>query len=270
MITASIVVYKTPFIDLKQLFRSITNSQISLVFVIDNSPSNELSTFFEKIPFAIYRFGQGNVGYGAGHNIAIREAVKMKSQYHIVLNPDLIFDASIIAEMANYMNSNKVVGQLLPKVFYPDGEIQYLCKLLPTPLDLFGRRFVFLKTFIEKRNSYYEMRQSGYEKEMIVPFLSGCFMFLRTEALEKVDGFDDSFFMYCEDIDICRRIALVGYDTVFYPYVSIIHAHRKESFKNMKMLFVHIKSAIYYFNKWGWFFDKYRKERNKFASQQYI
>ena len=63
----------------------------------------------------------------------------------------------------------------MPQILYPNGEVQYLCKLLPTPLDLFGRRFIPFKAFQEKRNAWYEMHWSGYEKVMEVPSLSGCF-----------------------------------------------------------------------------------------------
>ncbi|MCR5765459.1 MAG: glycosyltransferase family 2 protein, partial [Treponema sp.] len=72
--------------------------------------------------------------------------------------------------------------------------------------------------------------------------------------------FDDRYFMYCEDFDLIRRIHRVA-KTVYYPNVTIVHDHAKESYKNKKMLMIHIKSAIKYFNKFGWIFDK---ERNFF------
>ena len=68
--------------------------------------------------------------------------------------------------------------------------------------------------------------------------------------------------MYCEDFDLIRRLHRVG-KTLFYPDVTIIHDHAKESYKNKKMLFEHIKSAIKYFNKFGWFFDKERRDMNE-------
>ena len=68
--------------------------------------------------------------------------------------------------------------------------------------------------------------------------------------------------MYCEDFDLMRRIHKFA-KTLYYPNVSIVHNHEKASYKSKKMLLIHIKSAIHYFNKWGWFFDKERKEMNK-------
>jgi GT2 family glycosyltransferase len=87
-------------------------------------------------------------------------------------------------------------------------------------------------------------------------------MFLRTEALEEVGLFDERFFMYPEDIDLTRRIHS-KYRTVFYPDVSIIHHHAKDSYESIKMLKIHIVNIIKYFNKWGWIFDKDRRVINK-------
>lgn len=86
-------------------------------------------------------------------------------------------------------------------------------------------------------------------------------MFFRVEALKDVGLFDERFFMYPEDIDITRRMH-AKYRTMFYPFVSIVHAHAAASKTNKKMLKIHILNMIKYFNKWGWLFDKERKQFN--------
>lgn len=87
-------------------------------------------------------------------------------------------------------------------------------------------------------------------------------MFLRTNILKKVGLFDEKFFMYLEDTDLTRRIHKVA-KTIYFPYVHIYHEYGKGSYKNFKLLYYHIDSAIKYFNKWGWFFDKERDFINK-------
>ncbi len=269
MITASIVTYETNVEELRRVLLCATESSIEHIYIVDNS-SNDNLRFLEKNSSKLeYIYGHGNIGYGAAHNIAIKKSIKLESKYHIVLNPDIYFEYGTIERLINYINNNYDIGLVMPKVIYPDGTLQYLCKLLPNPIDLIIRRFMPMKKYVEKWSFRFEMRGSGYDKEMMVPFLSGCFMLFRTDALVKTGGFDDRFFMYCEDIDICRRILAAGYKTYYYPAVSIIHMHRKESFKSNKMLRVHMKSAIIYFNKWGWFFDKYRAYINKKALEQY-
>jgi GT2 family glycosyltransferase len=151
----------------------------------------------------------------------------------------------------------------MPKVLYPDGRLQHLCKLLPTPLTLFTRRFLqFNPYYINRLNHLYEMHFSGYNKVMDVPFLSGCFMFLRMDALREVGLFDERIFLYTEDTDLTRRIHQ-RYRTIFFPDVTIYHHNQRGSYKNFVILLYHVFSAIKYFNKWGWFNDNEREYINQ-------
>lgn len=265
MITSSIVLFKTKLTDLKTVLRCAIESCIDLVYVIDNSPTDALKN--EVLAFdsqkIVYTFGQRNIGYGAGNNIGIEKAIAAGSKYHIVLNADIIFEPGVIRALADYMDKHSDIGQLLPKVTYPDGSLQMLCKLLPTPLDIFGRRLLPAK-MVEKRNAEYEMRFTDYEHARNCPLLSGCFMFLRTDVLREVGMFDDRFFMYFEDFDLMRRIHAVA-KTVYYPEVTIVHNHAAEHRTNKMLLKISIQSAMKYFNKWGWLFDSERRRVNREA-----
>ncbi len=270
MITASIVTYRTDVDELCTVVSCLSNSLVDKIYIVDNSPSDRLRETVNSFCGEIeYIYGHGNVGYGSAHNIAIRKSITLGAAYHIVINPDIYFDAGVVEKLSAYMEAEPKIGQLMPRVVYPNGELQYLCKLLPTPIDLIGRRFPLLKSYAKQRNYRFEMRASNYDQIMEVPFLSGCFMFLRVDALQKTGGFDDRYFMYCEDMDLCRRIGMAGYKTVYYPSVEIVHAHKKESYKSRSMLRQHIKSAVRYFNTWGWLFDSYRRRINKMIRKQY-
>lgn len=238
---------------------------VSKILLIDNSPTPTHE--FNRLP-ASYIFTGKNLGYGAGHNIALRKTIEQGIPYHLVVNPDISFDPVIIDSIVQFMNNNSEIGQIMPKVYYPNGEIQYLCKLLPTPFDLIFRRFL-PKNWTKKRTERFELRKSGYSTLLDVPYLSGCFMFLRTTAIKEIGIFDERFFMYPEDIDLTRRIHQ-KYRTVFYPEVSIIHHHAQESYTNLKMLWIHITNLVRYFNKWGWFFDKERRNVNKETLKQIV
>ncbi len=259
MLNISIVLYNHNVNQISPLVTVLKELEcVNTIFLIDNSPI--INSKFQQLPVK-YIFNNKNMGYGAGHNIAMRKTIKENIPYHLVLNPDVIFESFILNNLIGFMERNKDVGHLMPKVFYPNGDVQYLCKLLPTPFDLFVRRFLPSYWTIQSQKRF-ELRDSGYNKTIEVPYLSGCFMLLRTSVLEEVGLFDERFFMYPEDIDLTRRIHQ-KYKTIFYPYVSIIHQHTQASYKNKKMLFVHIFNLIKYFNKWGWFFDKKRKKINK-------
>ena len=266
MVTASIVLYNTTDEQLNTVISSFKPSVDRRLFLIDNSKEKkELYAQIASDDYISYIHNEKNLGYGSAHNIGIKSAILMKSDYHIVLNPDLKFDPQVIDELAKYADENPDVVYMLPKVVYPNGELQYLCKLLPTPADLIFRRFLPSVGIIKRMNDRYILKDTGYDHIMNPPCLSGCFMFMRTSALaENQLFFDERFFMYCEDFDLMRRLHRVG-KTIFYPYAVIIHAHEKESYKSKIMLYMHIRSACKYFNKYGWFHDRERHQFNQEA-----
>ena len=259
MITASLVLYHNAIQEVNTILHCALQSTIEKLYIIDNSRNDAFRILEQQSPKIRYIHSE-NVGYGSAHNIAIREAIVHGATYHVVLNPDIIFEPKVIDVLAAYMNAHPTVGQMMPKVYYPSGEIQYLCKLIPTPMDLIFKRFLPY-SLTKKRLNKFQLKFTGYNKLMDVPFLSGCFMFLRVDTLREIGLFDERFFMYGEDIDLSRRIH-ARFRTVFYPEVTIIHAHEAASYKNKKMLLIHIRNIIRYFNKWGWFFDRERKHIN--------
>jgi len=264
-LSASIVLYNTKIDELKRVIDSyFTYPGEKQLFLVDNSPSDSLKEIVKIYPNnnIYYIFNNENMGYGKAHNIAIKKSIEQNLPYHIILNPDIIIEKNTLEKLTNYMEQHPEVGNIMPKIIYPDGELQYLCKLLPSPIDLIFRRFIPIKKWKDAINRKYELHSFGYDKIMNIPNLSGCFMFLRTEALKKVGLFDENIFMYLEDIDLNRRI-FSKYKTIYYPDATVIHEHQKESYKNKKLLKVHIQSAIYYFNKYGWFFDKERTNINR-------
>lgn len=263
MVTASVVLYNTEYMLFKELLQSYAPSNGRRLYIIDNS--KERTSYCESIEDENIRyfFNGKNIGYGAAHNIGIQQAIDDKSDYHIILNPDIKFNSSIVEALISYADVHRDVVYMLPKVIYPDGTIQLLCKLLPTPFDLLMRRFLPCIGFVKRRNDRYVLSSFGYDRIINPPCLSGCFMFLRTDTLREYGlRFDERFFMYCEDFDLIRRLHRVG-KTVFYPDVQIVHRHERSSYKSWKMLAVHIKSACMYFNKYGWFIDNERRYMNR-------
>lgn len=259
-VCGSIVLYENEPEVVSRAIESFLNTDLKVfLYLIDNSPNDNLRVLANS-PNVEYIFVNKNIGFGAGHNIAIKKSV-YNSKYHLVLNPDIYFEKGALEKIFSFMETNSDVGLLMPKILYPDGSIQYLCKMLPTPLEIFLRRFLPFRKLVEKRNERYELRYTGYDKIMNVPYLSGCFMFLRSNVLQEIGAFDERFFMYFEDTDLTRRIHR-KYKTIFYPYVSIFHCYGKESYKKLRVLLIHIKNAFIYFNKYGWVFDKERKEIN--------
>lgn len=267
MLNVSIVLYRPDWQQVTDLATVILlSNHVRRIYLIDNSPT---PTSPESLDSRItYRHNPYNMGYGAAHNIAIRESIYDNVPFHLVINPDIILTPEALETMLQFIAQHPEVGSLMPKVTYPDGRLQYLCKLLPTPIDVFGRRFLPSK-WMHRRNSRYEMHASGYDRLMNIPYLSGCFMLLRTQAVQQARLFDERFFMYPEDMDLTRRIHR-DYLTVYFPHATIIHNHAQASYKSLKMLWIHMVNMCRYFNKWGWFCDQERKLFNQTAIREYL
>lgn len=208
-----------------------------------------------------YIFNGANLGYGRAHNIALRESVFYHTDFHLVMNSDIQVRAEDIDAMHAFMQTHPEVGQLMPRVLNPDGSQQYLAKRLPSPLDVFGRRFL-PGWLMSRRNRRYELRDLDLSRPHNVPYLSGCFMFLRMEAVLQARLFDERYFMYPEDIDLTRTIHR-DWLTLYYPEWTITHVHAQESYKEKHMLRIHIQNMCRYFNKWGWIFDRERRVFNR-------
>ena len=280
MVTASIVTYNHHLLDIEPVLRSLFASPVGMIWVIDHSYDimpdleEELNEFKSRVltgePILRKRVAEEgldityirheNNGYGGGHNVALKEAMKLGADFHLVVNPDIWFGPRVIPALFQYMAEHKDVGQMMPKVLYPNGDIQPLAKMLPTPLDMFGR--LCLPPFmIRRRNRRFELRDSEFRMTLNVPVLSGCFMFLRTEAVKEVGLFDERFFLYAEDIDFTRRMHS-RYKTVFYPPVPVYHKFSRASRRSFWLLLVHIFSMMKYFSKWGWTDDTQRTAVN--------
>jgi GT2 family glycosyltransferase len=264
-INISIVLYKNNLVKIQETVQNCLNENLDgTIYLVDNSESEELRIISNVDQRINYIFNNSNLGYGKAHNIAIRKSIFENVKYHLVMNPDISFDNGVLRLLYDFMENNTQVGLVMPKVLYPNGDMQYLRKLLPTPLNLFGRRFFnfrYFKKFIERYNEIYETRFVDYDKTIEAPYLSGCFMFMRTKILKRIGLFDERFFMYLEDTDLSRRIHNVA-KTIYYPQVYVYHGFEKGSFKDFKLFKFHVASTIRYFNKWGWFFDKKRKKIN--------
>lgn len=251
--TASMVIYNNPQEMVRNTAISFLDCDAKVkLTIIDNSPTPALQSAFRDLPVNYHFYGE-NVGYGRGHNWAIQS---VRSKYHLILNPDIIVHSNTIKSLITFMDSNPNIGIVCSKVLNEDGTIQPLNKRYPTIYDLLIRRFLPEKLYhmfnFNNRLAWYETRDMGYESIHDVEFMSGCFMFCRTNVLKLVGGFDERYFMYFEDCDLGRKIQLVGYRTVYFPYSTVTHLWERASHKSIKMACVLIANMIKYFNKWGW------------------
>ena len=112
------------------------------------------------------------------------------------------------------------------------------------------------------------MQDMDFTKPFPVPFAQVSFLVIRTPLFKELDGFDERYFMYPEDIDLTRTIHR-DYLTLYYPAITIVHNHKKASYQSWRMLWVHIVNMCRYFNKWGWLFDAERRQFNTETERSY-
>lgn len=260
LLNISIVLYKTPEAEWRPLVSELLRAKsVHKVYLVDNAPVGEQPSLVNVVEYIATAM---NIGYGAAHNKAICETIYDEIPYHLVINSDIQVSAEAIDRLVGVMDANPQIGQLMPMVVNEQGQMQYLCKLLPTPADLLRRILLGQRAEDNKKNARFELRKLDHTRPINAPYLSGCFMLLRTEALMKAGLFDERFFMYPEDIDLTRRIHR-DYLTLYYPSETIVHAHRRASYHSVKMLWIHAVNMARYFNKWGWLRDAERRLFNQ-------
>jgi GT2 family glycosyltransferase len=232
-----------------------TNARIAIV---DNSATPLVHELFQH-DRVVHIFTGRNLGFGSGHNLGFNRVAA--GDFHLLLNPDVRFSAGVVGTLLSYAASDSAIGAVMPRICFPDGSLQRLCKLLPTPFDLLLRRFIAVPFLQDRHRRAYELMGLPQDRISDVPSLSSCFLLLRAPLFRELGGFDERYFMYMEDVDLIRRIGDRA-RTVYYPFVTIEHAYGKGSYRSKRLLGYHILSALKYFSKWGWWFDAARTRRN--------
>ena len=257
-ISVSVVLYKDYKSPLEMLvsLREFTNLSLrTSVYVVDNSCLEEgdpLCVERDRFRETITGYGPieyidagANLGFGAANNLAL---MKSNARYHAFINPDVLFIEDALSELKSFMEANSDCGMCIPRMTDEAGEMQQVYRREVTVLDAFNR--MFLKSVLRGRDRWHCMQDEDYSKPFQVPFGQGSFLFGRTSLLKDLGGFDDRFFMYLEDADLCKRVNAVS-KLLYCPDATVIHKWERGSHKNISLLKHHLRSYALYFHKWG-------------------
>jgi GT2 family glycosyltransferase len=239
---------------LDSIIRYLPEDVHSAIVVVDNhstdSTLDRLQGYVQCLQnFTLIR-NATNRGFGQAHNQALSVA---GSVYHVICNPDIRISNDVFSPLMEHLKRFPHIGMACPRFLSEDGTLQPLNRRYPTVLDLLLRRFApaRVRPLIQKRLQFYDMQDVGYAHSCDVPFMSGAFMFGRTDVLKAVAGFDERYFLYFEDADLSRKIQNYGYRTVYFPDVCVTHAWERMAHKNWRGTWLFMKSAFQYFRKWG-------------------
>lgn len=238
MITASIVLFKENPKVLEKTISSFLNLDFNKkLYLINNHPTEKYTQYKDHNDIEFID-SEINLGFGKGHNLILN---KIESEFHLLLNPDVSFSKETFEKLLKVFKNKNNLAFVTPKVLYPYGKEQVVCRKKPSFFNL-------IKRFIHNNSEYssHELSQP-FQPD----FIHGCFMLFKTSYFKDLKGFDERFFLYMEDADICRRIINNELRFLYYPKVSIYHHLGKGSSKDLKLFFIHTLSAIKYFLKWG-------------------
>jgi N-acetylglucosaminyl-diphospho-decaprenol L-rhamnosyltransferase len=191
--------------------------------IVDNSENDlGLQPLKELYPKAHFVSNSSNVGFAKANNQAAKIA---QGKVLIFLNPDTILSDQAIGSMYKYYCSNTETGVLGPKVVNPDGSLQYSCRRYPTLwTGLFNRYSILSRLFPENRfTNQYLMLDFDHNEIRQVDWLSGCCLMVSKSIFEKFHGFDENYFLFNEDVDLCRTIKQAGKEVIYFPVAKITH-----------------------------------------------
>ena len=255
-LSACIVAYNN-YDDIKEAILSMekyTSKELSkMIYIVDNGESisdpNDVNSFIQFVneyDDIQYIDAGANLGFGKGHNKVLDI---IDSEYHAIVNPDILFCEDSFTKIVEWMDLNKDVGMTIPLIIDEQGNRQQVYRKELTVFDMFNR--MVLKEAFKKRAKQHTLQNMDYTKPFEVPFGQGSFLVIKTNLYKQIKGFDDQFFMYVEDADLCKRVNQIS-KLMYYPDTKVIHKWEKGSHKNKTLLKYHIQSMIYYFKKWGW------------------
>ncbi len=216
------------------------------IYIIDNSTrENSLQDLEKKYQQLEYLATGENLGFGRGHNYVLD---RLDSRFHAVVNPDILLVEDSLSILMAFIEE-KGAGMAVPRLLDQEMELQAVYRRELTVADM-GIR-MFLPSHFKERQAYHTMQDMDYGKPFQVPFAQGSFFVVRTELFRELGGFDQRYFMYMEDADLCRRVNEAS--SLWYcPDTGVVHKWERGSHKDWKLWKAHVASMVKYFRKWGW------------------
>lgn len=220
--------------------------------IFDNNSTEEYKKKLKEYEgFADITFYKENNGFGFGHNYNLLRA---SEEYFLIFNPDIILNRQDLIRMLDDLDQDPTISLLVPKVLNPDGSTQHLIRDRVSVFD-YALRFIpfsFVKKMFAKRLASYECRNLPDDRFVDIKIGSGCFMLIRGKDFKAVNGFDERYFMYFEDYDLCRELKKCNKRVVYTPFSNVVHYYERGAHKNSNLFKIFLKSMVEFFNKWGW------------------
>jgi GT2 family glycosyltransferase len=241
------------------LERSSCDFDFEIIYVDNASSDPESIGFLEQAARSgrlNFVKSERNLGFAGGNNLG---AASASGEYIFILNPDTAVQSDTLQKMVDYLENenSRHIGMLGPQLFYSDGTIQESCRRDMGFFDLVLKRtWLGRLPFFRNRVERYVMRDFDHNKTQDVELITGAAMMLSRKVFGEVGGFDERYFLFMEDFDLCKKVRKAGYRIVYYPQARVEHYHKRLSGGNFltmltrKVFWLHVQSAVKYFWKW--------------------
>ena len=237
--------------ELTHALRCIQDADLNVdVYLADNTPEDMTAEKVQWLfPGVTILPQKGNIGFGRANNAVLPY---LQSKYHLIMNPDVTFEPSLLSRMVQYLEAHPKIAILTPRAMNEDGTEQYLpTKRLTVHYLLSGLLEKYGGIFRRWRDEF-TMADMDIFYPVPVEFATGCFLLIRTEIFKKLNGFDPRFFLYQEDSDLSRRVLEENLGSIVYhPDMRITHQWARENTRTFKGRMSQVRSVWKYFWKWG-------------------
>ncbi len=217
------------------------------IFVVDNaSVDNSVPHIRQHFPDVTLIASEENLGFGKANNIALE---KVRGEFVVLINPDTVVQEDTFEKLLTFFRETPDAGAATCKILNPDGSFAVDCRhSIPTPMIALWKVLGLSKLFPRSKTfAQYNLTYLDTEKTYTVPAISGSFMMIKKSVLDAIGHFDERFFMYCEDIDLCHRINLGGFKIFYVPTTQIIHYKGESTKKNNLDYVITFNKALYQF-----------------------
>ena len=251
------VAYKTPHL-IRLLLKGVEAAKFAFPFeyiLVDNGGDGTAAMVRERFPWVTVIEPGENLGFAKGNNLGIHQA---SGEYVMLTNPDLTIFPGEMEKLVAFAEANPVAGLVGPRLEHPNGERQVTCTRFPhIAIPAFRRTFLGKMPFGKRIVASHLMEDVDHTQSHDADVLYGAAILARRHVLAEIGHFDERFFMYYEDVDLCRRAWEKGWRVVYAPVARFAHYHARESMiANPLELFTkpttryHIASSIRYHLKY--------------------
>lgn len=258
LVSAIVLTYRSPRDTLtcvRALLEQSIGDALEVIVVDNHSDTDSIGILRTQLPVdSRLRIVEArkNLGYGNGNNFGAQFA---GGEYLLIINPDNVLSPDALEKMIAAMEADSTIGILAPKLVFPDGKVRDSARAFPSFADVFIKRTMLRHLFPQKIAAYTKGVVS-MDHPSAVDWVAGACLLLRRSFYEELGGFDPRFFLFFEDIDLCRRSGQSGKRVVYDPRIAVADREHRLSEGGILSIFTkktirwHLVSAIKYFWKW--------------------